>query len=120
MQYDKNTFKVGNNAIVLNNNILIRSRKWETYIGEVIRIGRTYMYIKLEGGYEIKVELSTGRGENDRYYVFPNRNAYADFFNTYQLRQQVKKSFNSKYKDLSPEQLYVLADMFGVDYERVV
>lgn len=119
MQYDKNTFKVGNNVIVLNNNTLIRSRKWETYIGEVVRIGRTYMYIRLEGGYEIKIEIATGRGENDRYCVFPNRNAYADFYNTYTLRQQIKKAFTSKYKDLTVEQLYAMAELLGMQYERV-
>lgn len=116
MVYGKTTFEVGKKVTVLNYEDLTRRRTWKTYEGEVVKIGRAYVHVMLPGQWLLKFEFETGLCDG-RYMVFPSRNDYIDFHNTYLLRQKVQRAWNKQYKTLPVKDLLKIAEVLHVEYE---
>lgn len=119
MTYDKNTFVVGGKVIVLNYEDLTRRHKWTWYDAVVTKVGRAYVHVILAGDWNLKFSLETGMCDG-RYIVFPNRNAYIDYHNTYSLRPIVRRELDKQYKTLSFDKLTQIAEVLEIDWKKVI
>lgn len=121
MEYTKNTFSLNQKVIVLNYQDLIRRKRFVIYDGVVTKVGRKFLHVTIPGQSTIQFLIQSGRDNSTgklRYIVFPNRNAYADYVNWYQLRNDVKKQFNKTCDYLSVKQLQRIADVIGVKIDE--